>query len=211
MSGVERVALGMRVKSGFAIGVVVAPPVASPRVIDRVSLDLSDPDQPELRQPYHAGMGRLEENARLIATRTRAIERTTAHNVRAWLRRLDADGYAARRVGLVVGSVIDPSTVGSPHIRAHAFEGQLFRSVLERAFEEHALQSVIFVERRIFADAVATLHHPEPDIRATLTEIGKSAKDAHDPKESKNAKSANAWPWRADEKLAALAAWLMLA
>src|SRR5262245_9810016 len=86
----ERVALGVCVKSGYAIGVAVS---ASPRLLARTTLDLADPAKPELRQPYHAGMGRLEENARLIATRTRAIERTTAQRVRAWLRQLQAEGH----------------------------------------------------------------------------------------------------------------------
>jgi hypothetical protein len=197
VAGGERVAIGIRVKSGVGIGVVAAAPIASPRVLDRVEIELADRDKPELRQPYHHGMGRLEEDTRLIATRTCAIDRTTAHNVREWLRRLDREGYAVHRVGLVVGSVIDPATVGSPHIRAHAFEGRLFRRVLECAFEEHSLPPAVFVERRAFADAVATLRHPESAIRERLATMGKEA--------------ARKWPWRVDEKLAALAAWLVLA
>jgi len=218
MAPAEVVALGVRIKSGWAIAVAlaarsssppsgtVAPrPPATPRLVDRSIVDLSDPEKPELRQPYHAGMGRLQQDARIIATRTRSIERTTAQNVRDLLHRLAASGHDVRHVGLMVGSLIDPETVGSPHIRAHAFEGRLFRTVLEHAFQEHALLPAVFVERQVYAQAVTKLHRPDPDIRATLTALPKAA-----PPASPTAKSPSASPWRADEKLAALAAWLLL-
>lgn len=215
MALAQDVALGVRIKSGWAIAVVLAAPagvatpgglLAAPRLIERSVLDLSDSDKPELRQPYHAGMGRLQRDARVIATRTRSIERATGQNVRDLLRRLAASGHAVRRVGLMVGSVIDPETVGSPHIRAHAFEGRLFRTVLEDAFREHALSPAVFVERRAYVEAVTTLHRSEPDIRATLTALGKSKSS----NVARAAQSGRGDPWRADEKLAALAAWLLL-
>jgi hypothetical protein len=223
MARAEDVALGVRIKSGWAIAVALAAPgaapgaiiaartksgaLATPRLVDRSVLDLSDPEKPELRQPYHAGMGRLQQDTGIIAKRTRSIERTTAQNVRDLLRRLTAGGHMVSRVGLMVGSLIDPETVGSPHIRAHAFEGRLFRSVLERAFQEHSLAPAVFVERLVYADAVVKLQRSEPDIRATLTALGKGGERAHAP----DVKSRSASPWRADEKLAALAAWLLLA
>jgi hypothetical protein len=37
-------------------------------------------------------------------------------------------GHWVRAAGLVIGSEIDPITIANSHIRAHAFEGQLFRT-----------------------------------------------------------------------------------
>src|SRR5712692_5911416 len=55
-------ALGFRVKSGRAIAVLLVGPIQSPQAIDRRVVELCDPDIPESRQPYHAGMGRLQTN-----------------------------------------------------------------------------------------------------------------------------------------------------
>ena len=35
------------------------------------------------------------------------------------------------RASLVVGSHLDSATIANPHIRAHALEGELFRSALD--------------------------------------------------------------------------------
>jgi hypothetical protein len=206
---VQAAALGLRVKSGWASGVVLTGPLAAPRMVERCVLELSDPAIPELRQPYHAGMGRLEEDARILARRTRAIERTTGRNVRDLLRRVTASehGVRIRGVGLIVGSLIDPATVGSPHIRAHASEGQLFRTVLERAFQQHDLPCLVLLERRAYAEAAARLGRAEEEIKSVLTALGRERERRPAGQRDGDVDRG----WRADHKLAALAAWLLVA
>jgi hypothetical protein len=48
--------IGCRVKSGWAMTVLLAGPVDSPRVLDRRRIQLSDPSVPDTIQTYHAGL-----------------------------------------------------------------------------------------------------------------------------------------------------------
>lgn len=46
-------ALGFRVRSGYAIAVALSRSASAPRVLARRIVELSDPAVPETRQPYH--------------------------------------------------------------------------------------------------------------------------------------------------------------
>ena len=185
---------GFRVKSGFAVMVALAGPATSPTAIARRIVLLSDPKIEQTRQPYHDGFGTAQENQKEIARLTRIIERCATRSIDELL----ADGmFAARRwrgAGLVVGSVIDPVSVGNPHIRAHANEGRLFRVVLEAALAGRGVSSSVIVERELGARAVDTLKRPAAQIRTLVAALGARLDG----------------PWRAEEKAAATAAWMKL-
>ena len=205
-------AIGFRIKSGYAIAIVLAGPAQSPTVVARRIVELSDPDVVETRQPYHDGFGTEHADPREIARRVKIIERCAKQSVASLLadvcrasaplpRRAKASpsrgakGLAERlRAGLVVGSVIDPQRVGNPHIRAHANEGRLFRTVVEDALRSHGIACDVIVEKQLAAIASAGLRRPEDEIKKTLGAFGKTI----------------GGPWRADEKAAAIAAWLAL-
>jgi hypothetical protein len=186
------VALGFRVKSGYAIAVALRGPSSAPAAVARHVVELSDPEVADTRQPYHDGFYTHEEDARRIARRIRIIERVAKQSVAAWLK--DERLVGCRAAGLVVGSVIDPEKVGNPHIRAHAMEGRLFRTVLESALRSHGIACEVIVEKQLAAKAAAGLVRRDAEIKKVLTGIGKSL----------------GGPWRADEKAAAAAAWLAL-
>ena len=61
MTKPRAVALGLRVKSGWAAAVLLTGTARSPQLCDVRRIELSDPQDPETRQPYHAAMGKLEE------------------------------------------------------------------------------------------------------------------------------------------------------
>jgi hypothetical protein len=194
--------LGFRIKSGYAVVVVLEGSRDAPVAVARHLVDLSDPDVPETRQPYHSGFGREEEDAREIAGRIGIVKTCAARAITALLRAADRSGRertarprnGALRAGLVVGSVIDPQQVANPHIRAHASEGKLFRTVVEDALHAHGVSCTIFLEKQLKATAAATLARDDASIRQTLTGFGKSLNG----------------PWRAEEKAAAIAAWLAM-
>ncbi len=187
--------LGCRVKSGWAVAVLVEGPARSPRVVDRRAIELSDPSVPTSRQPYHAVMGARPTAAARLERRLRGlVERVTRQSLAGLLKECRRDGRAVRAVALVVGSVIDPATIGNEHIRAHALEGQLFRRALERAARAARLPCTTLVERTLYETAAARLRRPAGALKRSMTELG----------------AAVAGPWRADEKAAALAAWLAL-
>jgi hypothetical protein len=189
-----KAAAGFRVKSGWATAVLLSGPVQGPKALSRRIVDLSDPDAPETRQPYHAAMGKLEEDEAKIRQRTKLVARVAARSVNELLDHFRALGHAVASAGLVVGSQIDPAKIANPHIRAHALEGRLFRGVLEEALQAHSLACSVTVEREIYQQAAALLARPEDDLKRVLASLGRAL----------------AGPWRADEKVAALAAWMNL-
>jgi len=183
------IAVGFKVRSGFAIAVTVEGSAAAPRATSRRVIEMCDPDVPETRQPYHDGFYHTEENPREIARRVKIVERCARRSVAALIKEIPA-----ARAGLVVGSLIDPEKVGNPHIRAHAHEGQLFRSVLEAALRSRGVRCQVIVEKQLATISAAGLRRPPREIARALDGFGKTL----------------GTPWRADEKAAATAAWLSL-
>jgi hypothetical protein len=190
-------ALGFRVKSGYAIVVVLAGAARAPSAVTRCVLALSDPDVAETRQPYHTGMGQAEEDEREIARRVGIIERCARRSLTALMEdKWNAGPEAGERIraGLVVGSLIDPADVGNAHIRAHANEGRLFRTVLEAGLRSRGIGCDVIVEKQLARRATKDLGRSAREIKRTLAELGRSLGS----------------PWRAEEKAAATAAWLLL-
>jgi hypothetical protein len=126
---------------------LLAGSVGSPRWCDNCLIDLSDSRFGETRQPFHAAMGRLEEDVAKIRPRLRIVHRVTRKSIARLLGDYRRNGYAARRAALVVGSQLDPASIANPHIRAHALEGQLFRIALEQALHAHRIGTVVLTER----------------------------------------------------------------
>ena len=127
-----KTAVGFRVKSGWAAAVVLSGPSSSPSVLHSRGIELSDPAVPDSRQPYHAvddAQGDLEPDDGRIRERVRVVRRAAAQSIGELLKECRANGWNPERAGIVTGSLSDPSTILSPHIRAHAMEGHLFRTV----------------------------------------------------------------------------------
>jgi len=186
--------LGFRVKSGWAVAVLLAGPVESPQVIDRRVLQLHDSTIPESKQPYHAKMGTLQTDEAKIDRLRKVIAKAALKSVTELMRDYKGDGHQIRRAKLVVGSDIDPAKITNPHIRAHALEGRLFRTMLHDALSSCGLECSVIVERNAYKQAVPVLKRSEKELKQILTQLGRSLEG----------------PWRGDEKLAALAAWLAL-
>jgi hypothetical protein len=186
-------ALGFRVKSGWAAGVLLTGLADSPQLHDRRVIQLCDPTVPESKQPYHAKMGMLQTDEDKIERLRKIIFKAAQNSVDVWLNELQKDGKI-RRAGLVVGSDIDPAKIANPHIRAHALEGRLFRTVLQESVELQGVSCSIFVERKVYEQAAEILKHSEKDLKQSLTQMGRLSGGS----------------WRGDDKLAALAAWLSL-
>lgn len=190
----ENAALGFRVKSGWAAAVLLAGRIDSPQLRDNKLIDLSDPRLPETRQPYHAAMGKLETDKRKINRRVRVVRHVAQRSIVTLFAGYQREGYQITRAALVVGSQVDPTSITNPHIRAHAFEGQLYRSVLEEALYKHGISTAVLLERDAYARADAQLKKSSDDVRRAIQNFGRLAQG----------------PWRAEQKLAALAAWLAL-
>jgi hypothetical protein len=191
---VETAALGFRAKSGWAVVVLLSGATASPRLCDNHVVDLSDPRLPETRQPYHAALGKLETDAKKIKRRTDTVQGVTNQSITKLLADYRRKGYAITHASVVVGSQLDPATIANPHVRAHALEGQLFRSTIERALNEHGIRTTAFLERDAYDKAATQLTKSSVDVQRAIQSLGR----------------VTGGPWRAEQKFAALGAWVAL-
>jgi hypothetical protein len=185
-------ALGFRVKSGWAAVVLLTDTALSPQLSDIGRIELCDPRLPETRQPYHAAMGKLETNSTKLNHRERVVRRVSRHSLTKLLNGYRQRGFRIERASLVVGSQIDPANIANPHIRAHALEGRLFRSAVEETLQDHEIRTEILLERDVYDKATTQLKTSVLRIRRTIQDLGRFADG----------------PWRTEQKLAALAAWV---
>jgi hypothetical protein len=192
--GRPAVALGLTVKSGWACAVLLTRTGQSLRVADCRTVLLSDPDVPDARQPYHVGFGTARAAGAGLSRLLTSVKRFGASSMRDLLRDYAAAGHQIRGAGVVVGSLVDPRTIGNDHIRIHALEGQLFRTVVTAGLSRRGIASSIWRERDLPGLASDRLRKPEHAVRAALAGL----------------KSGVSGPWRAEQKAAALAAWIVL-
>jgi len=188
-------AIGITVKSGWAAAVLLTGSSTSPRVADSRRIELSDPAIPESRQPYHATFGTARESGPKLEGLLRSVRQFGGRSVEGLIREYRAAGHDFEGIGVVAGSLIDPGSIGNSHIRIHALEGQLFRGVVEKAAEGNGLTCAVWRERDLYAMAAGILRQGEAGIRAAVSALGGGV----------------AGGWRAEQKAAALAAWLVLA
>jgi hypothetical protein len=188
-------AIGFRVKTGWTAAVLVAGPVTSPRPVVARRLELCDPTVPETRQPYHGGFGTAQGDEAKVERLVGLVSRYGRRVLTEWLEQSRGAYPDLRGVGVVAGSLVDPKTVRNQHMRAHANEGRLYRDVVCDAIGQARLSCVVIVERDLYATAKRALGRSESEVRSTLSELGKALDG----------------PWRAEEKAACLAAWLVLA
>jgi hypothetical protein len=189
-----QLALGVRIKSGWAALVLMGGTRSAPVVLDTRRVELADPATPASTQPHHAGAGTPQTDARVLRRLVTLIERCAHANVAALLEEYRAAGWFPG-VGVVVGtSATDPDTITNPHIRIHALEGHLFRRVAGEALAGAGLRIRSVLERELVSAAPAQLGYPPAQVTKQLAKLRPPA----------------AGPWRHEQKMAALAAWLQL-
>ena len=193
MTKPQGAALGFRVKSGWAAVVLLTETAHSPQLFDVNRVELCDPRLPETRQPYHAGTGELETDSTTLKRRERVVRCISQQSLLTLLNGYRQKGFRVTRAALVVGSQIDPAAIANPHIRAHALEGRLFRSAVERPLQDHEIRTEVLLERDAYASVAARLKQSSDDVKRAIQDLGRSA-------------PAKGGPWRADQKLGALAA-----
>lgn len=194
MVEVARAAVGFTVKSGWASAVLVTGSAEFVRLIDSRQVDLSDPALPESRQPYHAGLGTARSGGPELSRLVASVERFGRDSVTDAIDAYQRARHQLLGIGVVVGSMIDPDTIANAHIRIHALEGHLFRRVVEDAAAHRHLPCSIWRERDLYAVATRVLRQRESELRRLLKVCGDPAQG----------------PWRAEQKAAALAGWLVL-
>ena len=191
----NKAALGFRVKSGWAMAVLISGPASSPKVIDRRRVELADPKVPESIQPFHAGLDLPKgAGAKEVARLVKCVERASQRAIAELIDHYRSADYRIVSGGIVAGSIIDPRTIKNDHIRAHAEEGKLFRVVIQDALKQAGLRSSVTPEKELMDKATKVLGLSAQKVKIELVTMGKAVNGA----------------WRAEEKAATLAAWIEL-
>lgn len=189
------VTIGLKARTGKAIVVVLRGPAESPRVIARMELIVTDPALPATSQPYHEVMDLpWNEATEAVKPLTAAIEKVAATALSRLIKNLRAEGLKVSAVGIAGSPNRVLEKIGNPHIRAHAAEGILFRQVLESAAKANRLRKRSFAEKGIEELAALELGFTLTKMKHCLSELGRSAGP----------------PWRTEQRVAALGAWLTL-
>jgi hypothetical protein len=110
------------------------------------------------------------------------------------VRNLRAEGLKVLMVGIAGSADRALDRIGNPHIRAHAAEGVLFRQVLESAAKANRLHQRTFAEKGIEELAALELGITVAKLKQGLSGLGRSAGP----------------PWRSEQRIASIAAWLTL-
>jgi hypothetical protein len=188
-------AIGFRAKTGKAIAIGLTGNKKAPEFIGRWNVLLHDPEVPATYQPHHEVMELpWNEARRAVRPFERSIEKITTSVLKELSRELKVQGYDLSRVAAAGSPDRSLEKIGNFHIRAHAAEGILFRRVIETSAEKSKLNWLSFSDRDILQKAAAELDLPEEKVIKTLAALGKIV----------------GRPWRQDERIAALAAWLAL-
>ncbi len=189
------VSIGLKARTGRAIVVVLGGEAASPRVITRTELIVTDPGMPATSQPYHEVMELpWNEATEAVKPFTAAIEKVAAKALSQLVENLRAEGLKVLKVGIVGSADRALEKIGNPHIRAHAAEGVLFRQVLESAAKANQLRPRTFAEKGIEDLAALELDISVAKLKQGLSGLGRFAGP----------------PWRSEQRIASIAAWLTL-
>jgi hypothetical protein len=194
-----KAALGFRVHSGWAAIVVLAEPLETPSVLIRRRIEIVDPKLPGSKQPYHAAQGRsLKDAETLIGVCAESSGRLALDAVRAVIEEVGQRGCEVGAAGIAIGSgkpLPSLEKILKAHPLLHTAEGEFFRHAIGEACKSCGLAISEVKEKTLMAECSARLRVSEDELQQNLISMGKLIGP----------------PWRQDEKLASLVAWMVLA
>ena len=132
----ERVALGFRAHSGWAVAVAVAGSLDRPVVLDRRRIEIAGAGVP--RQPYHAAAELEPEKAEEFLRRCR--EKCAPVTTAAVGALMEGKAVVAAGILFAAGQALpDLPAILRSHALIHTAEGEFYREVLMRACEACSL------------------------------------------------------------------------
>jgi hypothetical protein len=198
-TSMEQAALGFRAHSGWAVLVALGGAAPKPALLVRRRIDIADPAVYGGRFPYHAAAELDLAQAQNYLEGCAAISRSLAEAaVRGTIRELSELGYEVTTSCVLMGSgqgLSDLESTLRSHPRIHTAEGVFFRQALRTGCESCGLRVEPVRERDITETLCRVAGLAQERIFAILVSLGKSVGP----------------PWRQDQRVAALGAWLGLA
>ena len=192
-------AVGFRVHSGWTSLVAVALDKGKPIVLIRRRPQLVATFSYTFRQPYHTAEKMDLGEAERFLERQRVESRSLAlAALRAAASDAGQQGYRITRASLLVASgraLPELPKILAAHSLIHAADGEFFREAVVHACGCSRLALTKSKDRDLLASSASQLGRTAAALARFLTELGKPVGP----------------PWSQDEKLAALAAWRVLA
>jgi hypothetical protein len=199
MAQLAKAALGFRVHSGWAALVAIVGPPGAPSILIRKRIEISDPKISGSKQPYHAAEQlSLQDAERVIAACAASSSRLALEAVKVAIQEASKKSYDIVAAGVLTGSgkPLPPlEKILMSHPLLHTAEGEFFRRMIAQACRSCGLATREVNEKSLPAQCPAVLGIPEDLVQQNLARMGKGIGP----------------PWRQDEKLASLVAWMALA
>jgi hypothetical protein len=178
--------------------VAVGGPHAAPVVLQRRRVELADRRIAGSSQLYHRAQQMSLPGATAFVQQCIAATGAMAQTaIRDAMSELTEKGYqfAGACVLLASGRPLgDLASTLASHALIHTAEGEFYREALKTACKACGFAASGIPERDLLSRATAILQLPADDLQQRIAALGKSLGP----------------PWRQDEKLSALAAWISL-
>jgi len=182
MSPAQSCTLGFRVKSGWATAVLIANSAKAPSVIDSRVIELADPDVAHSRQPYHARKSR----AWCAASNASLVARSPTY----WMSIANTSACAARPSSPPHLPIRPPSPTNT--CEPMRPKGDYSVSSSWTALSTGGVTVRVVLEREVYELLGKALHRSPSQAKATVAALGEGV-----------------GRWRAEQKVAAAAAWLV--
>ena len=194
----KRAAIGIRVHSGWGAVVAVSGMPGGEEVIDRRRVAVADPRTTGAIQPYHfAERMELKRAEQHIAKCAAASRKLAVAAVRALLRDLEQRQYSIVGTCILLSSgraLPEFDKILASHALIHTAEGEFFREAFRGALGECGVPVIGVRERELQVQAESRLGPAAAKLQEKIAAMGRSLGP----------------PWTADQKNAALAAFLVL-
>ena len=171
----------------------------APRVLARQRLALTEEGLEGSKQPYHAVEGLpLPEARRRLERFEASAMRLAVSALQPLLLRAQASGMQVRAGGILDSSGRSGATLEATlasHALIHTADGNHFRAALARGCEAQGVAVTRVAQRELPSRAAVVLQKTPAQLAQAVAGLGTGL----------------GAPWGADQKLAALLAWLLLA
>ena len=195
----RKAAIGFSPHSGWAALVALGGDSGAPDVLLRERIEMTSRRLPGPKQPYHEVEGMPVQKAACLLERYLESATTLAtQELRTAVAALEARGFRVRRAAILQSNgrqgVSLESTLAS-HALIHTADGDHFRSALAEAGKRCGIDAARIRQKELFERSASALKRPAAELQAFVASLGKTVGP----------------PWGADQKVAALLAWLTLA
>jgi hypothetical protein len=192
-------AIGVRVHSGWGALIAVAGQSGAEEIIERRKVVIVDAKKPGVTQPYHyveeMGLPAAERHLTQCAIDSKRLTREVLDHFSAELLKR---GYSLVGAAILLSSarpLPDLDEILASHALIHTAEGEFFRQAFRHAFESLELPVTGIRERELDERARKAFGKLAAPVRKNIDGMGRILGP----------------PWTQDEKMAALAATIVLA